>query len=82
MKGKKKPPTLCESVGGDSSRKRRSITHTFIIIPLSGAMCKSEKASVSRFYGLVWDINKPTRTESRRRVSHEDYIQRETVLLR
>lgn len=63
MESKKKPPTLSQSVGGDTSRKRRSITHTFIIIPLSGANRKSEKTGNTRFFGLVWNINKPTTQE-------------------
>jgi len=44
MQGKRKPPTLCESVGGDSSRKRRAVTHTLYIISLSGTVCKLKKA--------------------------------------
>ena len=53
---KRETADALQNVGGDSSRKRRAITHTFIIIALSGTVCKGK----TRFYGLVWNINKPT----------------------
>lgn len=60
---KRETADALQNVGGDSSRKRRAITHTFIIIALSGTVCKGKKSSAkrkARFYGLVWNINKPT----------------------
>lgn len=60
---KRETADALQNVGGDSSRKRRAITHTFIIIALSGTVCKDKKSSAkreARFYGLVWNINKPT----------------------
>lgn len=41
---KRETADALRNVGGDSSRKRRAITHTFIIIALSGAICKGEKS--------------------------------------
>ena len=80
---KRETADALQNVGGDSSRKRRAITHTFIIIALSGTVCKGKKKTSdysylyyystlrdgmqgqkierkARFYGLVWNINKPT----------------------
>lgn len=58
---KRETADALQNVGGDSSRKRRAITHTFIIIALSGTVCKGQKIErKARFYGLVWNINKPT----------------------
>lgn len=57
---KRVPADALQNVGGDSSRKRRAITHTFIIIALSGTVCKGKNRAQSAFYGLVWNINKPT----------------------
>lgn len=58
---KRETADALQNVGGDSSRKRRAITHTFIIIALSGAVRKGKKIErKARFYGLVWNINKPT----------------------
>ena len=83
MQGKRKPPTICESVGGDSSRKRRAVTHTLYIISLSGTVCKlkksGRKAAFSGSYGIV--TNRPPAGHTRRAL-HEDNIQGETVCLR
>ena len=57
---KRETADALQNVGGDSSRKRRAITHTFIIIALSGTVCKGKIERKARFYGLVWNINKPT----------------------
>ena len=58
---KRETADALQNVGGDSSRKRRAITHTSIIITRSGAVCKNKKLSAQRvFFGLVWNINKPT----------------------
>lgn len=58
---KRETADALQNVGGDSSRKRRAITHTFIIIAPSGTVCKGKKIErKARFYGLVWNINKPT----------------------
>ena len=66
--GKKKPPTLCESVGGACLGKTSEITHTFIIIPLSGVYCNSElrgaESPRAGSYGIL--TNRPKRTLSRR----------------
>lgn len=40
---KRETADALQNVGGDSSRKRRAITHTFIIIALSGTVCKDKK---------------------------------------
>lgn len=45
---KRETADALQNVGGDSSRKRRAITHTFIIIALSGAVCKGKKSSAKR----------------------------------
>lgn len=58
---KRETADALQNVGGDSSRKRRAITHTFIIIALSGTGMQGQKIErKARFYGLVWNINKPT----------------------
>ena len=46
---------------GDSSRKRRAITHTFIIIALSGTVCKGKKSSAKRVFTGSYGIltNRP-----------------------
>ena len=50
-----------QNVGGDSSRKRRAITHTFIIIALSGTVCKGKKSSAKRVFTGSYGIltNRP-----------------------
>ena len=50
-----------ETAGGDSSRKRRAITHTFIIIALSGTVCKGKKSSAKRVFTGSYGIltNRP-----------------------
>lgn len=50
-----------KAVGGDSSRKRRAITHTFIIIALSGTVCKGKKSSAKRVFTGSYGIltNRP-----------------------
>lgn len=45
---KRETADALQNVGGDSSRKRRAITHTFIIIALSGTVCKGKKSSAKR----------------------------------
>ena len=50
---KRETADALQNVGGDSSRKRRAITHTFI-------MQEQKIERKARFYGLVWNINKPT----------------------
>lgn len=45
---KRETADALQNVGGDSSRKRRAITHTFIIIALSGTVCKDKKSSAKR----------------------------------
>lgn len=49
-----------QNVGGDSSRKRRAITHTFIIA-LSGTVCKGKKSSAKRVFTGSYGIltNRP-----------------------
>lgn len=53
-----------QNVGGDSSRKRRAITHTFIIIALSGTVCKGKKSSAKRVFTGSYGIltNRPYNT--------------------
>lgn len=64
MQAKRETADALQNVGGDSSRKRRAITHTFIIIALSGAVCKGKKSErEKRFHGLVWNINLTTTSE-------------------
>lgn len=57
---KRETADALQNVGGDSSRKKRAITHTFIIIALSGPLQGQKIERKARFYGLVWNINKPT----------------------
>ena len=62
MQGRKRETAdALRNVGGDSSRKRRAITHTFIIIALSGAICKGEKSRrekrLTGSYGII--TNRP-----------------------
>lgn len=45
MQTKRETADALQNVGGDSSRKRRAITHTFIIIALSGAVCKDKNTN-------------------------------------
>lgn len=45
---KRETADALQNVGGDSSRKRRAITHIFIIIALSGTVCKDKKSSAKR----------------------------------
>lgn len=80
---KRVPADALQNVGGDSSRKRRAITHTFIIIALSGTVCKDKKSSAKRVFTGSYGIltNRP-QTSSRWRVSHENSLPRETLLLR
>ena len=47
---KRETADALQNVGGDSSRKRRAITHTFIIIALSGTVCKDKKSSAKRVF--------------------------------
>ena len=47
---KRETADALQNVGGDSSRKRRAITH------MQGQKIERK----ARFYGLVWNINKPT----------------------
>ena len=47
---KRETADALQNVGGDSSRKRRAITHTFIIIALSGTVCKGKKSSAKRVF--------------------------------
>lgn len=59
---KRETADALQNVGGDSSRKRRAITHTFIIIiALSGTVCKDKKSSAKRdftgSYGIL--TNRP-----------------------
>lgn len=58
---KRETADALQNVGGDSSRKRRAITHTSIIIALSGAVCKSEKSDAKSVltgsYGII--TNRP-----------------------
>ena len=65
---KRETADALQNVGGDSSRKRRAITHTFIIIPLSGVYCNSElrgaESPRAGSYGIL--TNRPKRTLSRR----------------
>lgn len=49
---KRETADALQNVGGDSSRKRRAITHTFIIIALSGTVCKGKKSSAKRGQAL------------------------------
>ena len=56
---KRETADALQNVGGDSSRKRRAITHTFIIIALSGTVCKGKKSSAKRVFTGSY-INKPT----------------------
>lgn len=46
---KRETADALQNVGGDSSRKRRAITHTFIIIALSGTVCKDKNRAQSAF---------------------------------
>lgn len=58
---KRETADALQNVGGDSSRKRRAITHTFIkYSTLRGGMQGQKIERKARFYGLVWNINKPT----------------------
>lgn len=60
---KRETADALQNVGGDSSRKRRAITHTFIIYyysTLRDGMQGQKIERQARFYGLVWNINKPT----------------------
>lgn len=45
---KRETADALQNVGGDSSRKRRAITHTFIIA-LSGTVCKDKNRAQSAF---------------------------------
>lgn len=58
---KRETADALQNVGGDSSRKRRAITHTFIrYSTLRDGMQGQKIERKARFYGLVWNINKPT----------------------
>lgn len=62
MQGRKRENAdALQNVGGDSSRKRRAITHTFIIIALSGTVCKGKKSSAKRVFTGSYGIltNRP-----------------------
>lgn len=58
---KRETADALQNVGGDSSRKRQAITHTFIIIALSGTVCKGKKierkARFTGSYGIL--TNRP-----------------------
>lgn len=58
---KRETADALQNVGGDSSRKRRAITHTFIIIALSGTVCKDKKSSAKRVFTGSYGIltNRP-----------------------
>ena len=58
---KRKTADDLQNVGGDSSRKRRAITHTSIIITRSGAVCKNKKLSAQRVFSGSYGIltNRP-----------------------
>ena len=58
---KRETADALQNVGGDSSRKRRAITHTFIIIALSGTVCKGKKSSAKRVFTGSYGIltNRP-----------------------
>lgn len=60
---KRETADALQNVGGDSSRKRRAITHTFIIIALSGTVCKGKKSSAKRVFTGSYGIltNRPYR---------------------
>lgn len=72
---KRETADALQNVGGDSSRKRRAITHTFIIIALSGTVCKGKKSSAKRVftgsYGILtnrpyWWLRSPRASSSYR----------------
>lgn len=50
MQTKRETADALQNVGGDSSRKRRAITHTSIIIALSGAVCKGENTNATSVF--------------------------------
>ena len=59
---KRETADALQNVGGvDSSRKMRAITHTFIIIALSGTVCKGKKSSAKRVFTGSYGIltNRP-----------------------
>lgn len=58
---KRETADALQNVDGDSSRKRRAITHTFIIIALSGAVRKGKKSSAKRVFTGSYGIltNRP-----------------------
>lgn len=58
---KRETADALQNVGGDSPRKRRAITHTFIIIALSGTVCKGKKSSAKRVFTGSYGIltNRP-----------------------
>lgn len=58
---KRETADALQNAGGDSSRKRRAITHTFIIIALSGTVCKDKKSSAKRVFTGSYGIltNRP-----------------------
>ena len=57
---KRETADALQNVGGDSSRKRRAITYTFIIA-LSGTVCKGKKSSAKRVFTGSYGIltNRP-----------------------
>ncbi len=49
---KRETADALQNVGGDSSRKRRAITHTFIIIALSGGYVNPDYSMVYYTYSM------------------------------
>lgn len=74
---KRETADALQNVGGDSSRKRRAITHTFIIIALSGTVCKDKKSSAKRVftgsYGILTNRPYGERPYSHRKRPHPRY---------
>ena len=61
MYGKKKPPTLCESVGGGLVPEKTSdYSYLYYYSTHRDGMQGQKIERKARFYGLVWNINKPT----------------------
>lgn len=58
---KRETADALQNVGGTRPRKRRAITHTFIIIALSGTVCKGKKSSAKRVFTGSYGIltNRP-----------------------